>query len=458
MKYYRAGNTGIIDGVPGVNGLVEFTMGKSFVPSSLLLWGNGARGIPKMKVAGHDIVPWGPHNDMPEAVCHLLHRFYAAEGILSKITGLQWGQGPHLYEDDIDLQANRFVRRWKEDQEVMADLQGWTNTPDWQQFLKACAEDYNHMRGFFVKIYRNRAPRVGGPGRLMKLEHVPLKKCRLLYPHEGSDVCPGVMVADFPFVDPNYVAVYPMFNPSDPFRHPISMLYCSEYTFGQDFYAMPKFLGAWKWLELAGGLADILQNYNTNASSISLHIESPQSYWDKAEERIKEKCAREGKTYSPRMLEDFKDAQMKKFAENISGADNAGKYLHTTKEFDAEADAFTGWTITPVDKKLKDYVESQIKIANKADAAATSGFGLDPALANLIMENKLSSGSEKLYSMKVHLATETAIPDMIICRPLTYFIMANHPGTKTRVGFYRPSIDSEQNITPENRVRNTNEQ
>ena len=74
------------------------------------------------------------------------------------------------------------------------------------------------------------------------------------------------------------------------------------------------------------------------------------------------------------------------------------------------------------------------------------------------MENKLSSGSEKLYSMKVHLATETAIPDMIICRPLTYYIMANHPGTKTRVGFYRPSIDSEQNITPENRVRNTNEQ
>ena len=113
MKYYRAGNTGIIDGVPGVNGLVEFTMGKSFVPSSLLLWGNGARGIPKMKVAGHDIVPWGPHNDMPEAVCHLLHRFYAAEGILSKITGLQWGQGPHLYEDDIDLvELGSFLDAW----------------------------------------------------------------------------------------------------------------------------------------------------------------------------------------------------------------------------------------------------------------------------------------------------------------------------------------------------------
>ena len=39
-----------------------------------------------------------------------------------------------------------------------------------------------------------------------------------------------------------------------------------------------------------------------------------------------------------------------------------------------------------------------------------------------------------------------------------HYIMANHPGTRTRVGFYRPSIDSEQNITPENRVRNTNEQ
>ncbi len=454
MKYYRAGNTGIIDGVPGVGGLVEFTMGKAFVPTSLLLWGRGARNIPKMYVAGHAIVPMGPGNNMPEEIFMLLNRFYAAEGILSKITGLQWGQGPHLYEDDIDLTNNRFVRRWKLDDAVMNDLESWKNCKDWKEFLKACAEDYNHTRGFFVKIYRNRAPRVGGAGRLLKMEHVPFKKCRLLYPEEGQDTCPGVMVADFPFVDPNYVATYPMFNPSDPFRHPVSMLYCSDYTFGQDFYALPKFMGAWKWLDLAGGLADILKNYNENASSISLHIESPQSYWDKAEERIKEKCVKENKTYSPRMLEDFKDAQMKKFAENISGTSNAGKYVHTTKEFDAEADEFSGWSITPVDKKLKDYVESQILIANKADAAATSGFGLDPALANLIMENKLSSGSEKLYSMKVHMATETAIPDMVICRPMQYFILANHPGTKTRVGFYRPAIDAEQNIQPENRVKN----
>ena len=73
--------------------------------------------------------------------------------------------------------------------------------------------------------------------------------------------------------------------------------------------------------------------------------------------------------------------------------------------------------MTPIDKKVKDYIEAQIRISNKADAAATSGFGIDPVLANLILENKLSSGSEKLYSIKVYNASETAIPDMILCKP-----------------------------------------
>ena len=127
--------------------------------------------------------------------------------------------------------------------------------------------------------------------------------------------------------------------------------------------------------------------------------------------------------------------------------------MHTTKFWNAEANNFEGWTITPIDKKIKDYIESQIKIANKADAAATSGFGLDPVLSNLIMENKLSSGSEKLYSIKVYNASETAIPDMILCKPMMYYIRANFPGSKTQIGLYRSIVNAEENVSPSNRVK-----
>ena len=103
--------------------------------------------------------------------------------------------------------------------------------------------------------------------------------------------------------------------------------------------------------------------------------------------------------------------------------------------------------------KLNERHYGALQGLNKADAAATSGFGLDPVLSNLIMDNKLSSGSEKLYSIKVYNASETAIPDMILCKPLMHYIRANYPGSRTQVGLYRSVVESEQSVSPANRMK-----
>ncbi len=394
MEIRRSGNFGIID-TGSDKGLISFSIGgrgKGWEPSSIQLNRRGAFFSRKISVNGTFIVPMGDNNDMPGEVMRLLDKFYAGEGIMGKIAGLQWGEGPRLYEDAIDEENNRFYRRWKLDPEITADLESW----DYTTVLHRSLVDLTHMQGFFIKFVRNRAPRVGNPGRLVRLEHIPFQKARLVYPPDGED-------------EPQEV--------------------------------------------LAGGLAAILIAYNENASAISLHIESPQSYWDRAEARIKQVCERTGEKYTAQMLEDFKDEAMEKFASNITGRQNAGKYMHTTKFWNPEANNFEGWTVEPLDKKIKDYVDAQIKISNKADAAATSGFGLDPVLSNLIIENKLSSGSEKLYSLKVYNASETAIPDMILCKPLQQYINANFPGTTTKVGLYRTIVEAEQNISPSNRMK-----
>lgn len=244
-----------------------------------------------------------------------------------------------------------------------------------------------------------------------------------------------------------------MFDPHDPFRHPVSVKYYNIYSFCKDFISTPRFLGAFDWLEIAGTLAPLLHAYNRNSSALSLHIESPQGYWDKAEERLKAVCAKRGETYTSRMLEEYKDECMEKFASGITGMENVGKYMHTTRYWSEEANDFEGWKVTPIDKKVKDYIEAQIKISNKADAAATSGFGIDPVLANLILENKLSSGSEKLYSIKVYNASETAIPDMILCKPIQDYIRANWPESPVRIGLYRNVVNAEENVSPAARMK-----
>ena len=73
------------------------------------------------------------------------------------------------YEDAIDEENNRFYRRWKLDPEITADLESW----DYTTVLHRSLVDLTHMQGFFIKFVRNRAPRVGNPGRLVRLEHIP---------------------------------------------------------------------------------------------------------------------------------------------------------------------------------------------------------------------------------------------------------------------------------------------
>lgn len=449
MEIRRTGNFGMID--TGEGKLFSFSIGgigKGWTPSSVNFSRPDSWMTKKVRVAGVDIVPMGANNDLPGTVQRLLDNFYAGEGIMGKIQGLQWGEGPRFFEDAIDEQNNKFYRKWILDEKIKADLEAW----DYREFLFRCLVDLTHMQGFFVKFIRNRGPRIGASGKVLKLQHLPYQKCRLEYPDENHDDPQNVYVGDWPFPDPDKMTKYPIFDPTDPFRYPVAVKYYNVYSFCKDFMSTPRFLGAFPWIEIAGTIAPLLAAYNANASALSLHIESPQEYWDQAEARIKEVCKKRGTAYNSKMLEDYKDEAMEKYAAGVTGKENVGKYMHTTKYWSSEANDFTGWTITPIDKKIKEYIDSQIGIANKADAAATSGFGLDPVLSNLILENKLSSGSEKLYSLKVYNASETAIPDMMLCKPLQEYIRANYPGSKTNVGLYRPVVEAEASVSPANRV------
>ena len=110
MEIRRSGNFGIID--TGTDkGLISFSIGgrgKGWEPSSIQLNRRGAFFSRKISVNGTFIVPMGDNNDMPGEVMRLLDKFYAGEGIMGKIAGLQWGEGPRLYEDAIDEENNRF--------------------------------------------------------------------------------------------------------------------------------------------------------------------------------------------------------------------------------------------------------------------------------------------------------------------------------------------------------------
>lgn len=444
----RIGNFGFVDN--GAGEIYTFSLSdkiSGWTPSSYMLRGSLASfGCKYMNVNGVPIIPFGDDNNMPGRVCRLLENFYAGEGIMGKKAGLQWGEGPRLYRDAVDS-SNIFYRAWTVDDEITAGLK----STDYLTQMHRCLIDLVHLEGFWVKFTRSRGSRIG-TGRIAAIEHIPAGKVRFVYPGENKKPT-HAMVADFPMANPQTSHVYPLFDPHDPLKYPVSIAYYNIYSYNHDYYSIPRFIGAFPWLELAATLAPLLATYNSNAAAISKHIKSPQSYWDRAEERIKDICRQKNIPYTDKMLDDFKDEAMEKFAASMSGKENAGKFFHTSDYWNPEANNFEGWEIVAIDNKIKDYIEAQVAICKKSEAAATSGFGLDPSLSNLILDTKLGSGSEKLYALKVYNATETSVPDMILCKPFQIFIDTNYHGTDIKIGLYRSVVEAEKNVNPENRIK-----
>ena len=442
----RVGNFGFVD--DGAGGVYSFTMGSKWTPSTFMIRGGSVTryGSQYMSVNGVNIIPFGSDNDLPGRVCRLLEKFYAGEGIMGKKIGLQWGEGPRLYRDAVG-QNNTFYRSWCVDEEIMNELK----RIDFMTQMERCLTDLVHLEGFWVKFRRNRGWYIN-KGKFYSVEHIPAEKVRFVWNGEGKTPT-HAMVADFPDVSPENCRVYPIMDPREPLRHSECVAYYNLYSFTHEHYSVPRYVGAFEWIDLAGSIPELLANFNTNASAISKHIESPQSYWDAREEEIKEYCLKAKIPYNKQMLEDFKNEAMEKFASALSGKENVGKFIHTQHFWSPEANAFEGWKVTPIDNKIKEYIDSQMSIAKKSEAAATSGFGLDPSLSNLILDSKLGSGSEKLYALKVYNATETALPDMVLCKPFQQFIDANFPGTDVRIGLYRTVVEAEKNINPEDRVK-----
>lgn len=84
-------------------------------------------------------------------------------------------------------------------------------------------------------------------------------------------------------------------------------------------------------------------------------------------------------------------------------------------------------------------------------------MGLDPSISNVSKEGVISkSGSDAYYNYLIYLNGLT-IPESVVCADLNYAIKLNFPqkyADGVRIGFYRPTIAKQQDVTPENRLQN----
>jgi hypothetical protein len=100
------------------------------------------------------------------------------------------------------------------------------------------------------------------------------------------------------------------------------------------------------------------------------------------------------------------------------------------------------------------YISAQAQISRIADSSTTSGFGLNPALSNIIIDGKGDSGSQMLYALKIFYAADTQIAEDIIFEPVNTALKINFPHKNLSMGIYRKAVNKEDNVTGKDRVTN----
>lgn len=398
------------------------------------------------------IYPYGSNNDLPEVVRDTVANNSLAPGILNKKTELLWGSGPQLYSEKIE--GGQLVREWVQD----PDVQAWLDTWDYESYLLEACVDYAHIQGVFTKYIQSRGGRIGR-NFIHSLDNVGAHEARLASLKTATSNKPThVIVNEWsvpgrPLIMPK---VYDLFNFLKPFASANAILYSNMRSFCTDYYVIPALYGNLEWLRNSTAVPLILKAMSKNILGLRFHVRSPQAYWDAKEKELQEDCNKRQIEYKRSMLQELEAKTLKTIGDVLSGVENTGKFLHTKIIIEADGANILehGWEIIVIDQKIKEFVEAQILIADRADMAVSAGIGLHGALGNVSARGKNDSGSEQLYALKNYMATGIDIPEMIVMKAMNYALKANFPGKGLKMGFYHIQPEKEQDVNPENRLKN----
>lgn len=403
-----------------------------------------------VSVAGVRVVPWGQDNNLPNGIRNLLERNNLGPGILDRKIGLLYGQGPALYR--LKLENNERTQEWVEDEEIQEWLESW----DYRRYVRSCLVEYTHMNGVFNKYVMGRGRRIGRPW-VNRLECLHSAECRLVWPENDSRHLEDVtqyLLGDFDSYRSQTFHLFPAFDKWEPTKHPAAVKYHSLRSFGRNMYALLCFFGSVPWLENANDLPEIIRHLNENMIAAAYIVHTPQQYWEDKQAMLKSMHEEWTDDQLAKEMEKLKDQLVNTIADVMAGRENAGKFF-TCVDFIDPNGKEQSWKVEPIEMNIDKYIDAQAKISRIADSSTTSGFGLSPALANIIIDGKSDSGSQMLYALKIFYGADTQIAEDIVLEAINDAIRINFPQKKgIFLGFYRKAINKEDNVSASNRTTN----
>ena len=153
--------------------------------------------------------------------------------------------------------------------------------------------------------------------------------------------------------------------------------------------------------------------------------------------------------------------ELRKLTNFLSGrGKNQGK-TYATRAFMNENGQAEQWEIKEIDQKYKEYIESLISYDKRADMVLLAAKGIDPSLSNITPDGTVSkSGADAYYNYMIYLQQQS-IPEQVVCADINYALKLNFPekyAEGIRIGFYRPNVQRQEDLSPSQRMSNQTEQ
>jgi len=334
---------------------------------------------------------YAPDNDFPNLALDVITKNNILFGVTDKKINFLCGQRVRLYKEVIEDGKKRL--------DIVSDpmVEDWMERNSIKEMMHNRFMDDLWMGSNWVEAVLTKE------GKVDTVRHFDATTCRTGKKNKRTGRVDSHFISSNwakPVYDPsakgeerkkNNVQRINAFDPTNPTKYAKFMLHTKRYMPGHPNYPLPYWYPTIEWFRLASKIPAWHSFGMDNGYGVRHHVEIPKSWLEQF----------------PAAEREAKKAEVRKdMDEFLSGAKNNGKAFYSTYSNNGQLP--DGWKINVIDTKLND--EAYTAIFGQSNTAVASGLGIDPTLANIMLEGKLGNASEKRIAYQIHMALDTPLP------------------------------------------------
>ncbi|WP_020531404.1 phage portal protein [Flexithrix dorotheae] len=323
-------------------------------------------------------VPWGENNLFPTDLLRLGLQNNIAPGIINTKIDFISGKKVILYKE-IEVEEGVF----KPIRVKNPEIEDWLEENNIEEFITKRATDLSWLGNIWDEKIRSKSKK-----KIARIKHVDASLARAGRPDKNRKVSHYLLNDWMNFTEAEAKRIM-VFDPKKPLAHSNTISHSKRYFPGCHYYGLPDYIGSQNWMKMANKIPVFHDKGMDNMYQIRWIVKIPRDYFKQfADDEEKMKKAET----------DLRD-EMNSF---LAGAKNAGKAFVSKYVIDQNTGKEIGGIhIEPVKPELFD--DAFVKLYEQSNVAIASAHGIDPSIAGIQTQGKLSSGSDKRISYDMFL-------------------------------------------------------